>query len=409
MTKLAPHRNWSWPIRVGVATGALALLLVLGQVLVMTPSAEAQADSTFTVLYAFKGGADGATPYAGLVRDAAGNLYGTTSEGGAYAWGTVFKLDTTGTKTVLHSFTGPPLDGLVPQADLVRDAVGNLYGTTVGGGASDVGTVFKLDTAGTETVLHSFTGEDGTTPYAGLARDAAGNLYGTAALGGPSGNGTVFKLDTAGRETVVLYSFAGGTDGKFPNTRLVRDAAGNLYGTTWLGGAPDCHSPYGCGTVFKLDATGTKSVLYSFTKAQLDGKFPQGGLVRDAAGNLYGTTQDGGALRKGTVFKLDTTGAETVLHSFTGGTMDGAGPFAGLLLGADGNLYGTTGSGGASNLGTVFKVTASGTETVLHSFRRSTDGMRPHAVLVRDAAGNLYGTTTSGGRFDKGTVFKLSP
>jgi uncharacterized repeat protein (TIGR03803 family) len=211
MTKPWPHQNWSWPIRVGVATGVLALAVVLGRVVVMTPSAEAHADATFTVLYSFKFGVtDGQSPYAGLVRDAAGNLYGTTLYGGSSSncsggCGTVFKLDTTGKETLLHTFEGPPADGKSPYAGLVRDAAGNLYGTTLKGGASDFGTVFKLDTTGTETVLHSFVGSptDGQYPRGGLVRDSAGNLYGTTGNGGSSSNcsggcGTVFKLDTTG-------------------------------------------------------------------------------------------------------------------------------------------------------------------------------------------------------------------
>jgi uncharacterized repeat protein (TIGR03803 family) len=408
MTNLAPHRNWSWPIRVGVATGALALVVLLGRVVVMTPSAEAHADATFTVLYSFKGLADGSFLYAGLVRDAAGNLYGTTIAGGTSGKGTVFKLDPTGTKTVLHSFTGPPLDGQYPEADLIRDAAGNLYGTTPYGGTSDAGRVFKVDTTGAESVLHSFTGTpDGSQPYAGLVQDAAGNFYGTTYGGGDLGKGMVFKLDTTGQVT-VLHSFAGVPDGQFPNTKLVRDAAGNLYGTTEIGGDPKCNFANGCVMVFKLDATGTETVLHSFTESRADGGYPEGGLVRDASGTLYGTTYFGGASNLGTVFKLDNAGVETVLYSFTGGATDGAYPLAGLLQGATGTLYGTTNLGGASNLGTVFRVTASGTETMLRSLRGGSDGRNPRAGLVQDPAGNLYGTTSAGGPHNKGTVFKLS-
>jgi uncharacterized repeat protein (TIGR03803 family) len=252
-----------------------------------------------TVLHSFTGTPDGAIPRAALVRDAAGNLYGTTVFGGAsIGYGTVFKLDTTGKETVLHSFTAT--DGSGPVAALVRDAAGNLYGTTAYGGASLSGTVFKLDTSGTETVLHSFTGRaDGAIPYAALVRDHAGNLYGNTAYGGASGYGTVFKLDTTGRET-VLHSFTGASDGASPFDALVRDPAGNLYGTATFGGDPFCSS--GCGTVFKLDTTGKETVLHSFT-GRADGAIPAG-LVRDPAGNLYGTTYYGGAFGYGVVFKL---------------------------------------------------------------------------------------------------------
>ena len=417
MTNLGPPRSWSWPIRVGVATGALALTVVLGRVLVMTPSAEAHADATYTVLYRFKGSPDGGVPATSLVRDAAGNLYGGTASGGSSTncvsgCGTVFKLDTTGAESVLYSFTGKP-DGQSPYGALVQDEAGNFYGTTLSGGASDLGTVFKLDTAGTETVLHSFTSvPDGRYPLGGLVRDAAGNLYGTTSNGGapdcnpPYGCGTVFKLDTTGKET-VLYSFKGGADGEYSYAALVLDAAGNLYGTTLNGGA------YNFGTVFKLDAIGTETVLYSFSGAPLDGEFSYAGIVRDTAGNLYGTTTRGGASGmggEGTVYKLDTTGTETVLHSFTGSPVDGSFPYAGLIRDPAGNLYGITTKGGASKRGAVFKVDATGKESILHNFN-GTDGTGRNLLrgLIRDGAGNLYGTTAfGGGAFNAGTLFKIS-
>jgi uncharacterized repeat protein (TIGR03803 family) len=375
MTNQAPHRNWSWQRCLGVATGSLALVIALGRVVIMTPSAEAHADATFTVLYSFKFGVtDGQSPYAGLVRDAAGNLYGTTLYGGSSSncsggCGTVFKLDTTGKETLLHSFEGPPADGANPFASLVRDAAGNLYGTTLRGGASDFGTVFKLDTTGTETVLHSFVGSptDGQYPRGGLVRDSAGNLYGTTSNGGSSSNcsggcGTVFKLDTTGTE-IVLHSFVGlPTDGANPFAGLLRDAAGNLYGTTAYGGSKHAHfCAFGCGTVFKLDTTGKETVLHSFMGAATDdGALPEADLVQDAAGNLYGTTFTGGdspcyeGYGCGTVFELDATGKEIVLHSFA--WKDGASPDAVLIRDAAGNLYGTTSTGGAFGWGTVFKL-----------------------------------------------------
>ena len=425
MNYLAPHPGWSRRTRVGITTAALTLLVVLGRVLVMAPSAEAHADATFTVLYSFKWDfADGAFPYAGVVLDAAGNLYGTTYWGGASGLGTVFKLDTTGAETVLHSFNGG--DGSNP-ADLIRDANGNLYGTTQFGGASDAGTVFKLDTTGAETVLHSFVGPptDGLRPIAGLVRDAGGSLYGTTLAGGSSSNcgggcGTVFRLDTTGTES-VLHNFVGSpTDGAFPYAGLVRDAAGNLYGTTKSGGSSSNCSD-GCGTVFKLDPTGKETVLHSFNGEPSDGSTPTGDLVLDAAGNLYGTTWFGGSSKRctlgcGTVFRLDTTGAETMVHSFAKKRRDGKFPYAGLVRDAAGNLYGTTVQGGASNncvggCGTVFRLDTTGGETLLHRFvggSPPTDGERPTAGLVRDAAGNLYGTSPNGGAVGVGTVFKIS-
>jgi uncharacterized repeat protein (TIGR03803 family) len=414
MTNTAQH--WAWTSEVGLraAGGALALAVALVAAVVATRPAQAQ---TFTVLYAFTGGADGATP-TDLMLDAKGNLYGTTVYGGSSnfpnGYGVVFKVDRTNKEPVLYSFTGPP-DGANPdRGGVVRDAAGNLYGTTLAGGASGYyGTVFKLDNTGKESVLYSFTGgADGGEPFAGVVRDAKGNLYGTTTYGGdltcdaPYGCGVVFKVDTTGTET-VLHTFTGsGGDGGNPVAGLVRDAAGNLYGTTrWYGASGD-------GTVFNVDRTGKETVLYSFTGG--DGSTPYAGLVRDAAGNLYGTTLDGGGSGYGTVFKLDKSGKETVLHSFAGPPADGAYPFAGLVRDAKGNLYGTTGSGGPFDWGTVFKLDKTGKESVLHSFTGAADGGSPWSGLVRDARGNLYGTTSQGGSTGCegsgcGVVFKLTP
>jgi uncharacterized repeat protein (TIGR03803 family) len=332
----------------------------------------------------------------------------------------VFKVDATGKETVLYSFTGSGGDGAIPNGGLVLDAQGNLYGTTYQGGdlacagGGGCGTVFKVDKTGKETVLHTFTGGDGSSPYAGLAWDAHGNLYSTTWGGGAYSAGTVFKLDTTDTET-VLYSFTGGGDGGWPTAGLVLDAQGNLYGTALGGGDPAC--AYGCGTVFKLDTTGKETVLYSFTGTGGDGEGPSTGLVRDAKGNLYGTTQSGGDLACsaphgcGTVFKVDTTGKETTLHTFTGTGGDGLDSQGDLMRDAQGNLYGTTWVGGAYNGGTVFKVGTTGKETVLYSFTDGADGEAPGAGLVRDTQGNLYGTTTQEQRppYWQGTVFKLTP
>jgi len=387
---------------------ALAIMLV--SAVLATGSAQAQT-YTESVLYSFTGSPDGAYPGGGsLVRDAQGNLYGTTEGGGPDGLGTVFKVDTSGKETVLYSFTGTGGDGAGPYAGLVLDTQDNLYGTTQYGGANAWGTVFKVDTTGKETVLYSFTGTggDGAGPTAGLVRDAQGNLYGTTGGGGANGWGTVFKVDTTGKET-VLYSFTGtGGDGAYPYAGLVRDAQGNLYGTTPGGGA------YEYGTVFKVDTTGTETVLYSFTGTGGDGTRPYAGLVRDAQGNLYGTTaHSGNSNYYGTVFEVDTTGNETVLYSFTGTGGDGAYPVAGLVMDAQGNLYGTTQFGGdlacgaPAGCGTAFKLDTSGKETVLHTFTGTPDGNNPVAGLVLDAQGNLYGTTEGGGADGLGTVFEL--
>jgi uncharacterized repeat protein (TIGR03803 family) len=419
--------SWIWRVQ----STALALVVLLLAV-VATPWAQAQ---TYSVLYSFTGETDGEIPFGGLVRDAAGHLYGTTYTGGASRVGTVFKVSKGGKETLLHTFLGLP-DGAYPQAGLIRDAAGNLYGTTSIGGSNHCGTVFKLDTTGKETVLYSFCSvtkaEDGRSPVAGLIRDAAGNLYGTTLVGGTYDQGVVFKLDTNGKET-VLHTFGGGLDGGYPYAGLIRDAAGNIYGTTVYGGGTtddECFKQnggdMGCGTVFKLDRNNKETILYRFTGTGGDGRYPYAGLIRDATGNLYGTTMDGGIAgctingftNCGTVFKLDINNKESILYSFTGG-WDGGNPQAGLVRDLAGNLYGTTWLSGANGVGTVFMLDSMGKETVLHSFTGGWDGSGPAGSLVRDEAGNLYGTTYYGGdlscryRFGKhigcGVVFKLTP
>jgi uncharacterized repeat protein (TIGR03803 family) len=283
------------------ASAVLSLAIVLVPVVGASGSAQAQ---TFTVLYTFTSTADGEQPDASLIQDAAGNLYGTTQYGGTKGgFGTVFKLDTTGKESVLLSFAGTP-DAEDPYSGLTRDKAGNLYGTTqYGGTGGGYGTVFKPDANGKLTLLHSFAGTpDGVNPLAGLLRDAAGNLYGTTFYGGTNGGyGTVFKLNAKGKLT-LLHSFAGMPDGVNPYSRLIRDSAGNFYGTTFYGGT------LGYGTVFKLDTAGKLTVLHSFNPSP-DGAHPIAGLILDKAGNLYGATSDGGDLSCGfsgcgTVFKL---------------------------------------------------------------------------------------------------------
>ena len=327
---------------------------------------------------AFDGLMPGSTLIRDAAGDLYGStLWGGTPEGGAcrYGCGTLFQVNQSGKESVLYAFT----DGGVPFGNMARDASGNFYGAMLDPFPSQWGGVFKVDRSGKETVLHQFTGkEDGGTPYGGVVRDNLGNLYGTTDFGGDlacyggEGCGTVFKIDKTGRES-VLYAFTGASDGAFPEGALIRDAAGNLYGTTVAGGNESCGA--GCGIVFKLDPAGRETILHSFTGPP-DGKWPDlqtpgAGLVRDAAGNVYGTTQFGGAAGGchgdgcGTVFKLDPSGHETVLHSFTGGA-DGSVP-QGLILDAAGNLYGTTNFGGYSGgdcaryyyagCGVVFKLT----------------------------------------------------
>jgi uncharacterized repeat protein (TIGR03803 family) len=319
-----------------------------------------------TVLHVFTL-SDGYAPHGGLIRDPAGNLYGTTSAGGAHGQGTVFKLTKAGKFRVLYSFVGGSGDGAQPYGGLLRDAAGNLYGTTVSGGS--LGTVFEVAPSGKETVLHSFTGSpDGATPLAGLVRDATGNLYGTTKRGGAFNWGTVFKIDAAGKET-VLHSFSG-YQGRVPMGRLTLDAVGNLYGTADEGTVDHL------GSLFKLDPSGKVTVLHRFTGP--DGAGPMAGLTRDAAGNLYGTTFFGGDVSCvtggavggcGVVFKRDTKGNLTELYSFPGnefgpGTNGGL-PFTNIVRDSAGNLYGTATSGGdlkctGGNFlgcGVVFKIT----------------------------------------------------
>jgi uncharacterized repeat protein (TIGR03803 family) len=379
--------------------------LVLAVALGLVSFAQEAQGQTF---YSFTGGADGANPTGAVIRDAAGNLYGTTLGGGPTNMGTVFKLDRLGNETVLLGFSVSGVNGASPVDGVIRDASGNLYGTTAGGGdrTCACGTVFMLDANGKETVLHRFTGgSDGKTPSGGLIRDASGNLYGTTRFGGDPtchtvGCGTVFKVDATGKES-VLHSFTSGADGELPVAAVVRDRAGNLFGTTLDGGSS------GSGTIFKVDSAGKETVLHSFTSSP-DGSQPGGGLI-PVGEELYGTTEGGGNLCcDGTVYKLDKTGKVTVVYSFTGGT-NAASPFAGLIHDAAGNLYGITTIRGTFNFGTVFKVDSAGNETVLHSFTGGSDGANPLGTLVRDAAGNLYGTAIHGGTFGFGTVFKIAP
>ena len=353
----------------------------------------------YAVLYSFTGGADGANPEAALVSDGAGNFYGTTMNGGSSGKGTVFKITAAGVETALYSFSGGA-DGASPVAGLVRDGAGDFYGTTFSGGTSrNNGTVFKIDSSGVKTVLYRFAGgSDGSLPYGRLVSDGAGHFYGTTFRGGTSDYGTVFKITAAGAKT-VLHNFADGADSVSPQANLVIDGAGNFYGTTAEGGTS------GLGTVFKIDSGGVETVLHNFAGGA-DGSRPYAGLVSDGAGNFYGTTLEGGTSGLGTVFKIDSSGAATVLHSFAGGHGDGAGPGAALVRDGAGNFYGATVEGGTSNTGTVFKITSSGVITVLYSFAGGGDAANPIGGLLIDG-GYLYGTTVNGGTSNQGTVFRL--
>jgi uncharacterized repeat protein (TIGR03803 family) len=393
-----------------------AAITVVTMLLINVQLARAQTEA---VLYSFANSPDGATPnYVTPVFDKDGNLYGTTAYGGAYGFGTVFELSPSGTETILHSFNFNGTDGNYPYSGLVLDKKGNLYGTTTNGGTYALGTVFKLASSGTETILWSFgSGTDGHLPQNGLVLDSNGDLCGTTPSGGTYNEGTVFELKRSGKRETILHSFDfNGTDGYVPHASLVRDKEGNLYGTTIYGGAY-CGYEGGCGTVFEVTVSGTETILHSFDYNGTDGTNPYASLIMDKEGNLYGTTSYGGTYNWGTVFELTQSGTEwteKVLYSFGQVVGDGRYPYAGLIMDKKGNLYGTTVNGGtynscATGCGTVFKLALSGAETVLHSFGASGDGQNPQGGLVSDKEGNLYGTTSGGGAFSYGTVFKVTP
>jgi uncharacterized repeat protein (TIGR03803 family) len=366
--------------------------------------------SGFLILHVLAGGAnDGIGSQAALLSDGAGNLYGTTYGGGASGLGTVFHVKTDGTGfALLHSFAGGASDGKNPQAALTTDGGGNLYGTTYGGGSSTgAGTVFRLRTNGTGySLVHAFSGgSDGKSPFfSSVLLDASGFLYGTAVLGGTSGSGTVFKVKTDGTSFTTLHTFTGApSDGRLPFASVAMDGSGNLYGTTGVGGSADL------GTAFTLKTDGTGyALLHRFLNS--DGGGLTSSLVLGGGGFLYGTSQGGGASAVGSLFRLKTDGSSfSVLHDFVNSSSDGQQPVSGLLLDASGFLYGTASAGGSGGWGTVFKLKTDGTGyTALHNFGGgASDGKSPQSALIEDGAGFLYGMTLNGGPLDVGTVFKV--
>jgi len=422
-------------------THPLFLLTIVLALSALSRSASAQ---TFTVLHTFEN-TDGANPQAALIEDSSGNLYSTAEYGGNNQVGTVFKLTSGGQYTDLHQFTDYP-DGARPVAPLLSDGRGDLYGTTYAGGINCLGefycgTVFEINSAGNENILYRFNGSpDGANPNAGLIHDAKGNAYGTTVFGGansncnyPYGCGTVFEIDRAGQES-VLYSFTGGLDGFQPYGSLVMDSEGHLYGTTEAGGVYNSTCNMGCGTIFRLTKSGsgwTKQTLFRFTGS--NGAEPYANMIFDKSGNLYGTTLIGGSgtnclylgqqVGCGTVFKLDKSGAESVLYNFTGGS-DGAEPQAGLVQDVLGNLYGTAIYGGSPacngglGCGTVFRLSPSQKLTVVHAFSGGSDGASPVGALLLGQRA-LFGTasiggddtcqTQEGGGPGCGTVFEITP
>src|ERR1700722_18430319 len=400
----------------------------------------ASAQYTETTIYNFGAIAnDTNSPSVGLIRDAAGNLYGTSNLGGTLQ-GTAFELSFSGgswTETILHNFGSVSGDGVQASGGLLMDSRGNLYGVTQAGGANNQGTVYELSPSSsgwTETILYSFAGNpDVREPNGSLIFDAAGNLYGTSFEGGGGTNancfdgcGTVFELSpsSSGWTEKIIYAFTGGADGMSPGGNLLFDSAGALYGSAAFGGTvvgAGCFE--GCGTVFRLTpASGTWRFarLFNF-QGPVGGAAPLW-LVFDAAQNIYGVASAGGSgcpgnLGCGTIFELTRQTSpgpwkETVLHSFTE-LHDGGEPGAGLVFDSSGNLFGSAVFGGNGNLGTVWELspTAHGPWklTQLYSFGDGTTGSRPNSGVIIDPSGNLYGTTQQGGQFDRGTVFELSP
>lgn len=394
-----------------------------------------------TTVYLFSGGKkDGGNPTSGLSTDGAGNYFGTTYNGGSKACGgkgcgTVYTLSAAGQETVLYAFKGGS-DGANSGPAVIRDDAGNLYGTTLFGGntgcnaPSGCGTVYKIAPDGTETQLYAFAGPEGAVPYAPLTTDDAGNLYGTTAGGGggscSGGCGTIFKISTSGKFS-VLHTFTGGGDGGVSVTALQRDSAGIFFGVASAGGTTGDACAAGCGTVFSLSPKGRFKSIYKFQGGS-DGYFPTARLQIDSTGALYGATYYGGdftacATGCGTVYKVSPRGRKTILYSFSG-PGDGSVP-ASIVLDGSGNLFGTTIGGGdvtkcgGAGCGTVFEISG-GTESTVHTFLDGKDGAVSYSPLAIDANGNMFGTAEFDGGKNQacqytttytgcGVIYRVSP
>ena len=378
----------------GTALGqtTLAHLFGIGSIYQMDSS------GNLTALHEFAEG-EGEGPYAALLQGSDGNLYGATMLGGVNGSGTLYRATTTGTLATLYTF--PLLDeGVGPQAGLLAARDGSLYGTTSDGGTGANGTVFRLGPDGVPVTLHSFGSSEGNTPYASLIQGTDGNFYGTTLGGGAQDQGTVFRMDSSGALT-TLHSFGDSPgDGRYPYAALLQARDGNFYGTTPLGGT------YGEGAVFRMDASGEATILHSFTPFdyQVDGGFPYAALIQAADGYLYGTTSAGGANFGGTIFRIDSNGTFTTLHSFE--RQEGAEPSQ-LMQGRDGYFYGTTSSSSFEPIGkgTVFRMDSSGKVTTLHDFSESEGGNG--APLLQASDGAFYGMTKEGSPPDYGTIFRI--
>jgi uncharacterized repeat protein (TIGR03803 family) len=374
-------------------------LALFGVLIIATPMEAASLRFGVDVLHSFGSGTDGAVPYAAVVQATDGDFYGTTSSGGASGHGTVFKMTPGGAVSILHSFTGGA-EGSSPLAALIQATNGTFYGTTSAGGAFGMGTVFTMTPAGAFATLYTFTGgADGANPVSAILQASDGNFYGTTQLGGTANRGTLFEITSAGTFT-TLYTFTGGFDGAYPYAPLIQATDGSLYGTNY-GGTISTF-----GRVFKLALSSSNlSVVHTFASGAADGANPTAALVQAKDGNFYGTTLFGGASNNGTAFRMTPDGTVTLLHAFTGGT-DGESPYAPVIQAADGNLYGPT-KVGASAFGTVYKLTLTGALTVVHTFTGGGEGANPWAPLVQASSGKLYGTASFGGAFGSGVVFRL--
>ncbi len=354
---------------------------------------------TLTTIASFSG-TNGQGPVAGLILDSQGNLYGTTQNGGANHNGTVFEIaNGSNSISTIASFNGT--NGALPDGGLILDSQGNLYGTTYGGGAGGNGTVFEIANGSNSiSTIASFNGTNGQGLLAGLIMDSQGNLYGTTVSGGADHNGTVFEIVNGSNSISTIASFNFG-NGALPYGGLILDSQGNLYGTTYGGG------PNNYGTVFEI-ANGSNSISTIASFNGTNGKNPYAGLITDSQGNLYGTTFGGGAGGNGTVFEIaNGSNSLSTIASFNG--TNGASPSGGLILDSQGNLYGTTYGGGADGNGTVFEIAnGSNSLSTIASFN-GTNGKNPYAGLIMDSQGNLYGTTRNGGANGAGTVFELLP
>ncbi|HTQ58067.1 MAG TPA: choice-of-anchor tandem repeat GloVer-containing protein [Bryobacteraceae bacterium] len=384
--------------------------------LCVTMAAAATAQ-TFTTLHTFDG-TDGGGSWAAVVQGVDGALYGTTYNGGSGGGGTVFKITPAGTLTTVYNFCSLSrcADGALPQGRLGETANGDFYSTTTAGGQGNCprgcGTIYRVR-SGKLTTLDSFNNTNGADPADGLVPATNGYLYGTTVQGGANtcssttGCGTVFRITPSGALT-NMHSFAG-SDGRQIYARLVQATDGDIYGTTYAGGSNACL--WGCGTVYKITPNGTLTTLHNFNGA--DGSSPVGGLIQAADGNLYGETKMGGTQNSGTVFRITPDGALTTIYNFCSQTncADGWGPPADMVQAMDGNFYGTTAAGGTGGRGTIFRLSPSGALTTLYNFCSQSgcpDGADPEGGLTQATNGDLYGTTRLGGASNRGTVFSLS-